>query len=135
MKKLLLICIAGSLVQGSAMAQLFPKKGDSSSASVKTSINKLLGKSKSGPLSTEDIAAGLKEALSIGAQRGSDKLSAVDGFFKNAALKILMPPEAKKVEETLRNLGMGRQVDQAILSMNRAAEDAAKSANPKSASC
>jgi hypothetical protein len=81
-------------------------------------------------LSTEDIAAGLKEALSVGAQRGSDKLSAADGFFKNAALKILMPAEAKKVEETLRGIGMGKQVDQAILAMNRAAEDATKSAAP-----
>lgn len=113
-----------------SQAQLFPKKSDSSQSSVKTSINKFLGKGKSGALSTEDIAAGLKEALSIGAQRGSDKLSAADGFFKNAALKILMPPEAKKVEETLRGIGMGKQVDQAILAMNRAAEDATKSAAP-----
>lgn len=124
---LLILAILGTMI---SQAQLFPKKTDSSQSSVKTSINKLLGKSKSGALSTEDIAAGLKEALSIGAQRGSDKLSAADGFFKNAALKILMPPEAKKVEETLRGIGMGKQVDQAILAMNRAAEDATKSAAP-----
>jgi hypothetical protein len=48
----------------------------------------------------------------------------------NAAVKILMPPEARKVEETLRKFGLGSQVDQAITSMNRAAEDAAKSAAP-----
>lgn len=124
---LLMLALMGTLF---SQAQLFPKKSDSSQSSVKTSINKLLGKGKSGALSTEDIAAGLKEALSIGAQRGSDKLSAADGFFKNAALKILMPPEAKKVEETLRGIGMGKQVDQAILAMNRAAEDATKSAAP-----
>lgn len=130
MKKRLPLLIAAILLAGFTQAQLFPKKTDSSQSSVKTSINKLLGKGKSGALSTEDIAAGLKEALSVGAQRGSDKLSAADGFFKNAALKILMPPEAKKVEETLRGLGMGKQVDQAILAMNRAAEDATKSAAP-----
>lgn len=130
MKKLLPLAIAGILVSSSSQAQLFPKNGDSSTSSIKSSINKVFGKNKGGALSTEDIAAGLKEALSIGAQRGSDKLSAADGFFKNAALKILMPPEAKKVEETLRGIGMGRQVDQAILAMNRAAEDAAKSAAP-----
>jgi hypothetical protein len=54
----------------------------------------------------------------------------VDGFFKDAAIKILMPEEAKKVESTLRRFGMGKQVDEAILSMNRAAEDAAKDASP-----
>lgn len=130
MKKQLPLFILAVLSVTISQAQLFPKKTDSTQSSVKTSINKLLGKGKSGALSTEDIAAGLKEALNIGAQRGSDKLSAADGFFKNAALKILMPPEAKKVEETLRGIGMGKQVDQAILAMNRAAEDATKSAAP-----
>lgn len=130
MKKLVPYILAGILGMPQAQAQLFPKKSDSSQSSLKTSVTKLLGKSKGGSLSTEEIAAGLKEALSVGAQRGSDKLSAVDGFFKNAALKILMPPEAKKVEETLRGIGMGKQVDQAILAMNRAAEDATKSAAP-----
>jgi hypothetical protein len=85
---------------------------------------------KSGGLSNEDIVAGLKEALSVGARNSADKLSSVDGFFANAAIKVLMPEEAKKVESTLRNLGMGNLVDKAILSMNRAAEDAAKSAAP-----
>ncbi len=54
----------------------------------------------------------------------------MNGFFKDAALKILMPAEAQKVEQKLRSLGFGKQVDNAILSMNRAAEDAAKSAAP-----
>jgi hypothetical protein len=81
-----------------------------------------------GGLSNADIVAGLKEALSVGTQRGANKLSSVDGFFKDAAVKILMPEEAKKVESTLRSVGMGGMVDKAILSMNRAAEDAAKGA-------
>ncbi len=85
---------------------------------------------QSGGLSTDDIAAGLKEALTVGTQNGTARLSAVDGFFANAAIKILMPPEAQKVENTLRNVGLGNVVDKAILSMNRAAEDAAKSATP-----
>ena len=68
--------------------------------------------------------------MQVGTERGTQKLSAVDGFFKDAVIKILMPAEAVKVEKTLRNLGMGKQVDNAILSMNRAAEDAAKSAAP-----
>ncbi len=85
-----------------------------------------LGKS----LSADDISSGLREALQVGTQNASGKLSAVNGFFGNAALKILMPPEAVKLESTLREYGMGKQVDDAILSMNRAAEDASKSAVP-----
>jgi len=90
----------------------------------------LLNKAKGGSLSNDDIVAGLKEALSLGAQNGANKLSSVDGFFANAAIKVLMPPEAQKVEKTLRSAGMGKLVDDAILSMNRAAEEASKSAAP-----
>lgn len=81
-----------------------------------------------GGLSNADIVAGLKQALTIGTQNSTNQLSAVDGFFKNAAIKILLPEEAQKVESTLRSVGMGSLVDKAVLSMNRAAEDAAKGA-------
>jgi hypothetical protein len=80
--------------------------------------------------SSNEIADALKEALTIGAQKGASNLSVVNGFFGNAVVKILMPPEAQKVENTLRSVGMGKQVDNAILAMNRAAEDAAKKAAP-----
>jgi hypothetical protein len=91
----------------------------------------LLNQAKGGgSLSNEEIISGLKEALSIGAQNSATKLSTVDGFFANAAIKVLMPAEAKKVESTLRGVGMGKLVDDAILSMNRAAEEASKSAAP-----
>jgi hypothetical protein len=94
-------------------------------------LSKATGSSKSGTgLTTDEIVAGLKDALSVGAQNSASKLSAVDGFFANAAIKVLMPPEAKKVETALRTAGMGKLVDNAILSMNRAAEDASKSAAP-----
>ena len=76
-------------------------------------------------LSNDDIINGLKEALRVGTDSSSKKLSKLDGFFGDAAIKILMPEEAKKVEANLRSLGMGNMVDKAILSMNRAAEDAA----------
>lgn len=90
----------------------------------------IFGKKGGNGLSNEDIVAGLKEALSVGARNSSEKLSAVDGFFGNTLIKVLMPEEAKKVESTLRNLGFGNMVDNAILSMNRAAEEASKSAAP-----
>jgi len=94
----------------------------------KNALSSLKGGGKG--LSSDDIVAGLKEALSQGTKKSTDKLSGVDGFFKDAAVKILLPPEAAKVEKTLRSAGFGKQCDDAILSLNRAAEDAAKSAAP-----
>lgn len=83
-----------------------------------------------GGLTTQEIISGLKEALTIGTQKGTNKLSAVNGFFADAAVKILMPPQAKKVENTLRSVGLGKVVDQAVESMNHAAENAAEKATP-----
>lgn len=91
------------------------------------SVNSTYGTNASG-LSNAEIVSGLKQALTIGAQNSTSKLSSIDGFFKNAAVKILLPEDAKKVETTLRNVGMGSLVDKAILSMNRAAEEASKGA-------
>ena len=85
---------------------------------------------KGAGLSSDEIVSGLKEALTLGTQKSAGKLSAADGFFKDAVVKILLPPEAQKAEKTLRSVGMGSLVDDAILSMNRAAEDASKSAAP-----
>lgn len=81
-------------------------------------------------LTQGEITAGLKEALNVGAKNATSRLSMTNGFFGNQAIKILMPPEAKKIEATLRSIGMGAQVDKAILSMNRAAEDASNKALP-----
>lgn len=77
-----------------------------------------------------EISAGLKQALEFGTSAGADQLSAKDGFFGNLAIKILFPPEAQKVEKTLRGLGLNSLADNVILSINRAAEDAAKEAKP-----
>ncbi|CAN5210996.1 DUF4197 domain-containing protein [soil metagenome] len=77
-------------------------------------------------LTNADIIAGLKDALRVGTDSSAKKLSLANGFFGNSILKILMPPEAQKVENTLRSLGFGGTVDKAILSMNRGAEEATK---------
>ncbi|GMV77410.1 MAG: hypothetical protein AMXMBFR79_05450 [Chitinophagaceae bacterium] len=88
-------------------------------------------KNSTNGLSTEEVVSGLKEALTLGAEKSASQLSNMDGFFKNAAIKILLPDEAKKVVETVSRVPGGQKlVDDAILSMNRAAEDAAKSAAP-----
>lgn len=93
-------------------------------------LTQVMNSTTGGGLTTQQITDGLKEALTIGTQNGTNKLSAVDGFFADAALKILMPPEAQNVEKTLRSVGMGSLIDNAILSMNRGAEEAAKTAAP-----
>jgi hypothetical protein len=79
---------------------------------------------------TSEIALGLKQALEFGTTSSADRLSAVDGFLGNAAIKILFPQEAQKVERTLRSVGLGKLADNVILSINRAAEAAAKEASP-----
>ncbi|MEJ7589008.1 MAG: DUF4197 domain-containing protein [Ferruginibacter sp.] len=105
------------------------KKVTAKDSTGKNTRDKILSNSSStgsgGNLSNDDIISGLKEALRIGTDSSSKKLSKADGFFGDAAIKILMPPEARKVEKTLRGMGAGELVDKAILSMNRAAEDAA----------
>lgn len=82
-----------------------------------------LGKNKG--LSNETVVSGLKEALRIGSGNAVSLNGKVDGYFKNAAIKILMPEKLKSLEKGLRLAGQSRQVDEFVLSMNRAAEKAA----------
>jgi len=77
-----------------------------------------------------DIASGLKEALNKGITVQVSKLTAEDGFYKNEAVKILMPDELKKVDAALRKIGLSSLADEGIKVMNRAAEDAVKEATP-----
>ncbi len=81
-----------------------------------------------GGLSDSKIIAGLKEALELGTGNAVNLTGKLDGFFKNAAIKILMPKQLRTVEKTLRTLGQGALVDEFVLSMNRAAEKAAPEA-------
>lgn len=81
-------------------------------------------------VSEKDAADGIKEALSKGTEGAVKVVSNVDGYFKNSEIKIPFPKEAQVVATKLRQIGMGKQVDQFILSMNRAAENAAKEATP-----
>lgn len=111
-------------------ASLFAQDNGGGSNGLLKKAGSLFSKKSSGNLSSDEIVSGLKEALSLGAQKSGDKLSAPDGFFKDAAVKILLPSEIQKASQKLRMLGMGKLIDNAELSMNRAAEDAAKSAAP-----
>jgi len=118
MKKTLLICCLCFLMTGSAFAQLDKLK--------KAAKSLTSGKDA---LSSEEIGAALKEALTNGISKGSDLVSQVDGYFKNPEIKLPFPPEARKAEERLRQMGLGNEVDKFILTLNRAAEDAAKEPN------
>ncbi len=82
------------------------------------------------PLTTDQVGDGLKEALIKGISNGSDIASQLDGYFKNPEIRIPFPTEVKKVEDKLRQLGMGNKVDEFVMTLNRGAEDAAKEAKP-----
>lgn len=78
----------------------------------------------------EEIGRGLKEALSNGIKKGVNVLSQKDGYFKSA-YKILLPPEARKVTEKLKNVpGFSNLENELLEKINRGAEDAAKEAGP-----
>jgi hypothetical protein len=81
-------------------------------------------------LSNKDAVAGLKDALVQSAGKAVDQLGAADGFLGNAKVKIPLPDSIKRVESGLRMVGMGRQADELVVSMNRAAEMAVKEATP-----
>lgn len=85
---------------------------------------------KTSTLPTSTISAGLKEALNQGVTEGISKLEKKDGFYKDPAVKILLPKEFNHVEKTLRSAGFGTLVNQSIRLINRAAEDAVSAAGP-----
>jgi hypothetical protein len=91
---------------------------------LKKNIGKKIESASSTGFSQEEVGSGLKEALTNGVEKGVSQLSKPDGFFKDLSIKIPLPQEVSKVESKLRSLGQGKQVDQAIESINRAAEDA-----------
>ncbi len=83
------------------------------------------------PLTQAEIIAGLKQALSVGVDSSVGRLAIADGYLKDQAVKILLPPEAEVITSNLSKLPGGQQlVDRVVTSINRAASDAAKEASP-----
>ena len=70
-------------------------------------------------------ASGIREALAVGTENAVKSLSRPDGYFGNEAVKILMPSSIRRVADIARMAGFQKQVDEFVLSMNRAAEKAA----------
>lgn len=112
MRKLLILCLSATLLYGCELEKIISQS------------------SGEGSITEYEAAMGLKEALNFGISRGADRVSMIDGYFKNELIKIPFPPEAVKIENTLRNLGLGSEVDKVVLTINRAAEDAAQKAKP-----
>ena len=83
-----------------------------------------------GGITDAEAAQGIREALNQGVDKGISFLNRTDGFFGNEAYKLFLPPDAKKIENALRTIGMGSMVDKAILQINRGAEDAVGYAKP-----
>jgi hypothetical protein len=100
------------------------------SACSSADINKILQAAGQGSLTEQEVGSGLKEALIQGISKGADQASQTDGFFKNDLIRILLPEDARRVESTLRQIGLGSEVDRAMLAINRGAEKAAQEAKP-----
>jgi hypothetical protein len=103
--------------------------GFSVSALSQIKLPKILTKNSSS-VSSEEAGMGIKEALTQGVTNAVLNLNKTDGFFGSEVYKMFLPPDAVKIENTLRKAGMGAQVDKAILAINRGAEDAVAFAKP-----
>jgi hypothetical protein len=122
MQKLFFVLILSVFIHAANAQKI---KIGKSSTKIKSIVKKTTETiTNSNQLNVDEVVKGLKEALSIGADSSVKRLSLSDGFFKNQAIKILMPSEAVKVETSLRKIGAGKLVDDAIVAMNRAAESA-----------
>ena len=102
----------------------------SAHSQIKLKLPKIFSKDTSSKVSESEAGYGIKEALTQGVTNAVLNLNKTDGFFGSQLYKVLLPPDAKKIETTLRNIGMGAQVDKAILAINRGAEDAVGYAKP-----
>lgn len=130
MKKILIITILATGLSSMTLNTHAQSRLNEIGKAAQSLLKQQSGSNTSSSLNNTQIADGLKEALKIGANKAGSKLSATDGFFKDAAVKILLPKEVQQIENVMRTAGLGYVVDDAILKMNRAAETAVKSATP-----
>ena len=84
----------------------------------------------SAPLSNDEVVSGLRNALTVGTNNSTAFASKVDGYYKNPALFIPFPPGAIKVKDKMDAIGFKDQTDKFVMTLNRAAEEAAKNAAP-----
>ncbi len=119
----LMVCILGLLIVAAP----------SGAAMFDDAMKGLGGAAKGGARAGSNVddntaASGLKEALAVGTENAVKNVSRTDGYFGNQAIKILLPENIRKVADVLKKVGYQKQVDDFVLSMNRAAEKAAPKA-------
>lgn len=130
MKKLFLLVLFVPIASFGQLDGFIKKASDKVQSKTEKLQSKTTTKSSGSILGSTDISAGLKEALQKGITEQVTKLTAVDGFYKNEAVKILFPEELQKVDKTLRSMGLSSLADEGVKVLNRAAEDAVKEATP-----
>jgi hypothetical protein len=108
-------------------ASIFLCAATTASAQVEQ-LSKALGLGSKTQLGDAKIASGLKDALKVGSENAVKLTGKTDGYYRNDAIKILMPKNVRSLEKGLRTLGGGAKIDEFELSMNRAAESAAPEA-------
>ena len=118
------------LILGAFLLASFVTNAQLNLKSLKDKAKSTVESTKKVSLTNDEIVSGLKEALNVGIEKAGSKASAVDGFNKNNLIRIPFPEEAKKMEDKLRMVGMGAQVDSFEVALNKAAEVAAKEAAP-----
>ena len=99
-------------------------------AEVQSAVDGVLAGTTGAPVTQSEVASGLKQALEVGIRNGSAQASQTDGYYGNSLIRIPFPEDVQRVENTLRKVGLGNEVDKFILTLNRGAEDAAQSAVP-----
>jgi Protein of unknown function (DUF4197) len=124
MKKGIVISILLLFLATTVNAQFWKKVKEAA----EETVEEVIEENVTTELTEEEVAKALKEALTIGIEKGVTRVSKPDGYFLDPEIKIPLPNEAKQVEEKLRMLGQDKTIDDAIESLNRAAEDAASGA-------
>jgi hypothetical protein len=128
MKKLFFSAIIGIASLSACNSQDLKKLGKTATDAANEVLN--TNKTSGNPLSNEEVINGLKEALTVGTNNSTAFASKLDGYYKNPSLFIPFPPEAQKVKDYATRIGMTSQVEKFEMTLNRAAEEAAKDAAP-----
>jgi hypothetical protein len=129
MKKYFILALVALTTLNSCQSQDWKKLGKQATDAATEIINQNTG-AGSTPLSNQEVINGLKEALTVGTKNSTALASKLDGYYKNPALFIPFPPEAQKVKDYANQIGLSSQVNKFEMTLNRAAEEAAKDAAP-----
>lgn len=129
-RHLILPCIIFTVLFYSCDSRSMQKSIDDATKMAQDAVKTYQGGGGANGLSNDEVIKGLKEALSVGTNNSTGIASKPDGYYKNPLLFIPFPPEAEKVKEKMEALGLKDQTDKFVMTLNRAAEEAAKQAAP-----